>query len=92
MLRKRFTPLVAIFVSMVAFAVAAFAQDVSLQDQLAAQYKLVKMGSDTNGYSVVEEGTLLAVPKGGLLGIPYKTRAFSSINMKMAWFIRPTLR
>lgn len=44
---------------------------VSLQDQLAAQYKIVKMGSDTSGYSVVEKGTLLAVQKGGILGVPY---------------------
>ncbi len=49
----------------------AHAQAVSLQEQLAAQYKLVKMGSDTSGYSVVEEGTLLAIQKGGLLGVPY---------------------
>jgi hypothetical protein len=49
----------------------ANAQAVSLQEQLAAQYKLVKMGSDTSGYSVVEEGTLLAIQKGGLLGVPY---------------------
>jgi len=47
------------------------AQAPSLQEQLAAQYKLVKMGSDTGGYSVVEEGTLLAIQKGGLLGVPY---------------------
>ena len=49
----------------------ANSQAVSLQEQLAAQYKLVKMGSDTSGYSVVEEGTLLAIQKGGLLGVPY---------------------
>jgi hypothetical protein len=49
----------------------ANAQAVSLQEQLAAQYKLVKMGSDTSGYSVVEEGTLLVIQKGGLLGVPY---------------------
>jgi hypothetical protein len=51
------------------------AQAVSLQEQLAAQYKVVKMGSDTSGYSVVEEGTLLAVQKGGLLGVPYSDKA-----------------
>jgi hypothetical protein len=44
---------------------------VSLQEQLAAQYKLVKMGSDTSGYSVVEKGTLLAIQKGGILAVPY---------------------
>jgi hypothetical protein len=47
---------------------------VSLQEQLAAQYKLVKMGSDTSGYSVVEEGTLLAIQKGGILGVPYSDK------------------
>ena len=44
---------------------------VSLQEQLSAQYKPVKMGSDSSGYSVVEPGTLLAVQKGGILGVPY---------------------
>jgi hypothetical protein len=53
----------------------ASGQAVSLQEQLAAQYKVVKMGSDTSGYSVVEEGTLLAVQKGGLLGVPYSDKA-----------------
>jgi hypothetical protein len=47
------------------------AQAPSLQEQLAAQYKLVKMGSDTSGYAVVEPGTLLAIQKGGVLGVPY---------------------
>jgi hypothetical protein len=49
----------------------AVAQAVSLQEQLAAQYKLVKMGSDTGGYSVIDKGTLLAIQKGGILGVPY---------------------
>jgi len=44
---------------------------VTLQDQLAAQYKVVKMGSDTSGYSVIEAGTLLEIKKGGILGVPY---------------------
>jgi hypothetical protein len=52
----------------------ASAQAVSLQEQLAAQYKVVKMGSDTSGYSVIEEGTLLAIQKGGLLGVPYSDK------------------
>ena len=47
------------------------AQAPTLQEQLAAQYKLVKMGSDTSGYSVVEKGTLLAIQKGGILAVPY---------------------
>jgi hypothetical protein len=49
----------------------ASAQAVSLQEQLAAQDKLAKIGSDTSGYSVVEKGTLLAVQKGGVLGVPF---------------------
>ena len=31
----------------------------SLQEQLQAQYKSVKMGSDSNGPTVLEEGTVL---------------------------------
>ncbi|MGA9712121.1 MAG: hypothetical protein WBR31_10055, partial [Candidatus Sulfotelmatobacter sp.] len=54
-----------IFVGTIFAPKLANAQAVSLQEQLAAQYKLVKMGSDTSGYSVVEEGTLLAIQKGG---------------------------
>jgi hypothetical protein len=54
-----------------ALAAQAPAQAPTLQEQLAAQYKLVKMGSDTSGVSVVDKGTLLAVQKGGILAVPY---------------------
>jgi len=50
---------------------SASAQGVSLQEQLSAQYKVVKMGSDTSGFSVVEPGTLLEIKKGGILAVPY---------------------
>ncbi|MGB8581186.1 MAG: hypothetical protein WCD47_10225 [Candidatus Sulfotelmatobacter sp.] len=53
------------------FGIANAQAPVSLQEQLNAQYKLVKMGSDTSGYSVVEKGTLLAIQKGGILAVPY---------------------
>jgi hypothetical protein len=53
----------------------AAAQAVSLLEQLQAQYKLVKMGSDTSGYSVTEKGTLLAIQKGGVLGVPYSDKS-----------------
>ena len=46
-----------------------FAQ-VSLEDQLKAQYTLVKMGSDTSGAAVVEQGTILVIKKGGILSVP----------------------
>ena len=52
-------------------AVPVCAQAPTLQEQLAAQYKTAKMGSDTSGYSVVETGTLLEIKKGGILGVPY---------------------
>lgn len=67
---------VAIFGASLLVVCAAAAQNgaPTLQEQLAAQYKLVKMGSDTSGYSVVEEGTLLAVEKGGIMGVPYSDK------------------
>ncbi len=66
-----FIPVFAVVVAMIVLVAGASAQAVSLQEQLAAQYKLVKMGSDTSGYSVVEAGTLLVIQKGGILGVPY---------------------
>jgi hypothetical protein len=49
----------------------ANAQAPTLQEQLAAQYKTTKMGTDTSGASVVDAGTLLAIQKGGILGVPW---------------------
>src|SRR5206468_2276103 len=43
----------------------------SLEEQHSAQYTLVKMGSDSTGPAVVETGTILAIQKGGILGVPY---------------------
>lgn len=51
--------------------VQASAQAPTLQEQLAAQYKITKMGTDTSGASVVDAGTLLAIQKGGILGVPW---------------------
>jgi hypothetical protein len=59
-------------------AAGASAQVVSLQEQLAAKYKLAKIGSDSSGYSVVQEGTLLAVEKAGILGVAYKNLTLRS--------------
>jgi hypothetical protein len=81
---KKFHYLLPGIVSAAIFSVAIFptvqaqAQAVSLQEQLSAQYKLVKMGSDTSGYSVVEKGTLLAIQKGGILGVPYSDQSILS--------------
>lgn len=54
------------------FTAASLNAQVSLEDQLKAQYNLAKMGQDSGGYSVVQEGTLLTIQKGGILGSPYK--------------------
>jgi uncharacterized membrane protein YgcG len=51
--------------------VLAQAPSVSLEEQLKAQYTLVKMGADSNGAAVVEQGTVLVIKKGGILGVPY---------------------
>jgi hypothetical protein len=51
------------------------AQGVPLEDQLKAQYTLVKMGSDSGGAAVVEAGTILAVKKGGILSVPYSDQS-----------------
>jgi hypothetical protein len=60
----------AIFLTIVPAPIAR-AQAPTLQEQLVAQYKLAKIGSDTSGYSVVDKGTLLEIKKGGILGVPY---------------------
>ncbi len=54
-----------------------FAQ-VSMEDQLKAQYTLVKMGADSSGAAVVEQGTILVVKKGGILGVPYSDQSIFS--------------
>ena len=66
------------FAVLLATAVQVSAQAPTLQEQLAAQYKIVKMGSDTSGYSVVEPGTLLEIKKGGILGVPYTDQSVMS--------------
>ena len=66
---KLFPPMIGVVVLFSTVMVSA--QAPTLQEQLAAQYKLVKMGSDSSGPSVVEPGTLLAIQKGGILGVAY---------------------
>jgi hypothetical protein len=58
--------------------VLAQAPSVSLEDQLKAQYTLVKMGADSGGAAVVEQGTILVVKKGGILGVPYSDQSILS--------------
>ena len=49
----------------------ASGQTATLEDQLQKTFKMVTMGSDTDGVSVVEEGTVLAVQRGGILAVPF---------------------
>jgi hypothetical protein len=44
---------------------------VPLEDQLKAQYTLVKMGSNSGGDAIVGEGTVLVIKKDGILSVPY---------------------
>ncbi len=85
---RYFTP--AILLTAAVFSGAAGAQAPTLQEQLAAQYKLVKMGSDTGGYSVVEKGTLLKIEKGGILGVPYSDQSILSTKYENATVHTPS--
>jgi hypothetical protein len=74
----RLIPALAIIAGAAFSAPLVWAQAPTLEEQLTAQYKLVKMGSDTGGYSVVDKGTLLAIQKGGILGVPYSDNSVLS--------------
>ena len=63
-----------LFLAELVCAAPAAAQAPTLLEQLTAQYKVAKMGSDTGGYSVTDAGTLLAIQKGGILGVPYSDK------------------
>ncbi len=58
-------------VGITSWLVLAQAPAVPLEDQLKAQFTLVKMGTDTEGAAVVEQGTILVIKKGGILSVPY---------------------
>jgi hypothetical protein len=51
---------------------------VPLEDQLKAQYTMVKMGADSGGAAVVEQGTILVIKKGGILSVPYGDSAVAT--------------
>ena len=70
-----FLVLVLIVVGLIPSALMA---QVSLEDQLKAQYNLVKMGADTGGAAVVEQGTILAIKKGGILSVPYSDQPMAT--------------
>ncbi len=61
----------------------------SLGDQLKTHYKLAKMGSDSNGWSVVETGTVLVIQKGGILGVPPDNAVMAPATYKDGDLHRP---
>ncbi len=65
-------PLVVALASAV-LALVTYAQAPSLQEQLNAQYKTVRIGAD--GAVVGDPGTLLAIQKGGIIAVPWKALA-----------------
>jgi len=64
-------PVLLITLILVGLTPALLSAQVSLADQLSAQYNLVKMGEDSNGAAVIEAGTILSIKKGGILSVPY---------------------
>ena len=42
----------------------------TLEGQIAAQYKVTKLGADSSGLTVIQEGTVLTIKKGGILSVP----------------------
>jgi len=64
-------PVLIVTLILVGLTPALSSAQVSLADQLSAQYNLVKMGEDSNGAAVIEAGTILSIKKGGILSVPY---------------------
>jgi hypothetical protein len=54
----------------------------SLESQLGAKYKLVKLGSDSSGLAVLEAGTVLVIKKGGILSVPSANAIVVPTNVK----------
>ena len=73
---------IAVLVGTLLFVTGVLNAQVSLEDQLKAQYALAKMGQDSSGYSITEQGTLLSVQKGGIVGVAYKNMATRTATFK----------
>jgi hypothetical protein len=79
-----------VFVAAAILAAASFgartaqAQDASssLANQLKSQYKIAKVGMDSNGWSVTEPGTVLVIQKGGILGVPPANLTIATATFK----------
>jgi len=65
----------------IAGAPSMFGQS-SLADQLKAQYKVAKVGMDSNGFAITYPGTVLVIQKGGILGVPPANPAMAPSTYK----------
>jgi hypothetical protein len=54
----------------------------SLAEQLKAQYKVTRTGSDSTGFSILEPGIVLVVQKGGILGVPPDNATMAAATYK----------
>lgn len=78
-MRQKIEVAVLVVASMViGFVPRVLLAQVPLEDQLKAQYTMVKMGSDTSGAAVVEQGTILVIKKGGILSVPNSDQSILS--------------
>ena len=68
-------PVLIVMLIMVGVTPGLLSAQVSLADQLNAQYNLVKMGEDSNGAAVIDAGTILNIKKGGILSVPYSDQS-----------------
>jgi hypothetical protein len=73
MLQQSLARLLVLILATTILATPARSQAPSLQEQLNAQYKSVRIGAD--GAIVGDPGTLLAVQKGGIIAVPWKALA-----------------
>jgi hypothetical protein len=70
---------------------AAFAQNASAwADQLKTQYKVVKLSADMNGGAVVQPGTVLAIQKTGIFGVPFANLAVCTARYQSGELHAPT--
>lgn len=72
----------AVLIGTLLLATGMLNAQVSLEDQLKAQYSMAKLGQDSSGYSITEQGTLLSVQKGGIIGVAYKNMATRTATFK----------
>jgi hypothetical protein len=83
-MRARFTPgtYIAALASVTVSLCLSLVAQPSLQEQLKAQYKLVKIGAAGGSLTVTDPGTVLDVQKGGLLGIPPQIAMFCPVKFQ----------